>query len=89
MLMKVLIGTSILVIGVYATAVYSAGQTVKFSTVDANGDGKVTAAEWEKQTMGQSNAIKYTDLDIDKNGGVTEKEFNLAMKSKMNKMKKY
>lgn len=88
MLKKVLIGTSFLVVGLYSTSVLSAGQMVKFSMVDANGDGRVTAAEWEKLTRGQSDALKYSDLDIDKNGGVTESEFNIAMQMN-SKLKKY
>lgn len=87
MLKKVLISSTVFMIGIYATAVNSAGQNVKFSMADVNSDGKVTAAEWAKQTKGQSGAIKYSDLDMDKNGGVTEKEFNLATKKSM--MKKY
>lgn len=88
MLKKVLMGCSILVVGLYATTVLAAGQMVKFSMVDANGDGRVTAAEWERLTKGQADALKYSELDIDKNGGVTEHEFNIAMKTKTN-MKKY
>jgi hypothetical protein len=70
--------------GSISSSAHAAGAQKRFETMDANGDGKVTAAEigashgaesvaWSKQRMSAAEKIKQ--LDTNKDGALTAEEY--------------